>query len=185
MTNMTLRAEKTTRNKDDLRVMIAGTLFCIFMILLQPLVFRTYDYFFAKRPFISATVELVYVSDLEFPMVLYDADATQAVNGTWIASIYTFNNNGDEIRQTSRRGFGNYTSKLDDPKLWSWSAFFDNETDSDIPDVPEEAFIVCVRYSVETNDSGVGDESPKYCSSLYDPNHPTLEIEDIIEEENL
>lgn len=185
MTNMSIRAEKTSRNKDDLRVMIAGTLFCIFMILVQPLVFRAYDLFYAERPFISATVEVVYVSDEVDPMIKYDADATQPASGTWIASIYLVTANGETIRQYSRRGTGNYTDIEDEPRLWSWNAFFDNEQDFEAPPVPKETFKVCVRYSVAANDSGITDESPYYCSEPYDPRNPKVELEELIEEDKL
>lgn len=92
-----VRAEKTGTIKDDLRVMIAGILFFIFLILIQPF------------------------------------------------------------------------------------AFFDNEQNVDSPDVPEQPFHICVRYDVEARDSGVNDISEKFCSEVFDPANPYLEIPDLNE----
>lgn len=175
-----LRVEKSgNRNKDDVRVMIAGTLFCIFMILMQPFAFKTYDYFWADRPFVNATVEIIGVEGSDIPLIKYDADATQNVSGKWIASIHQ--ENGERV--TSRRGDGSYNSREDEPKLWTWAAFFDNEQDVSTPDVPDIPFFVCVRYDVEASDSGVDDQGPKFCSEVYDPANPYYELDEILETE--
>lgn len=172
-----LRVEKTTRNKDDLRVMIAGTLFCIFMILMQPFAFRAYDFFWADRPFVSATIQIIRVEGSDVPVIKYDADATQNVTGTWIASIHEAN--GDRI--TSRRGPGSYNSLEDEPKIWTWAAFFDNEQDVSTPDVPTKPFFICVRYDVKARDSEVDDQSDEFCSDVYNPVDPFYELNDLLE----
>lgn len=181
MTNSipTLRAEKTSRNQDDLRVMISGSLFCIFLILVQPLAFKAYDYLLAERPFVSATVELVHVEGRTQPMIRYDADATQDVEGIWIATIYS-QAEGEYVRVATRRGDGAYNTQQDEPVLWSWAAWFDNERDGATPQVPRSKFMVCVRYVVEASDSHVHDDTPKFCSDLYDPLNPgnTLALTD-------
>lgn len=171
------RVEKTTRNKDDLRVMIAGTLFCIFMILMQPVAFRVYDYIWADRPFVSATVEIIGVEGSDIPVIKYDADATQNVTGTWIASIHEAG--GDRI--TSRRGPGSYNALEDDPKIWTWAAFFDNEQDTNTPVVPTFPFFICVRYDVDARDSGVNDQTEKFCSDVYNPSNPFYKLNDLLE----
>jgi hypothetical protein len=175
--SFSLRAEKTGTFKDDLRVMIAGTLFCIFMIFMQPFIFKVYDYYWADRPFVTATVQVVGVSGSDIPLIKYDADATQNVTGKWIASIHY----EDGSRITSRRGDGSYHSRTDDPKLWTWAAFFDNEQNIDSPEVPNRPFKVCVRYDVEARDSGVDDQTEKFCSDVFDPANPYLEIPELNE----
>ncbi len=172
-----LRAEKTTKNRDDFRVMITGIVFCILILMVESAFAKFHDAFLAERPFVKATVELFYVEDNLPPLILYDADANEAVHGTWIASIYL----ADGTRLSSRRGEGNYTNKEDDPKFWSWSAWFDNEQ-SDPPLVPDKPFYICVRYVVYTNDSGVDDSSPKFCSEVYDANNPINYIEYMLNE---
>ncbi|ANJ20877.1 hypothetical protein RDp07_gp66 [Roseobacter phage RD-1410Ws-07] len=146
---------------------------------MQPFVFRVYDYFWADRPFITATVEIVHVEGSDIPMINYDADATQLVSGTWIASIYEVHD-GEATRITSRRGPGSYHNRMDEPRLWTWAAFFDNEQDVSTPDVPNDVFMVCVRYDVEASDSGVSDQTPKFCSRPYDPNDPFLVLEELL-----
>jgi len=168
----TVRADKTTRNADDLRVMMAGTMFLIFLILMQPLAMKFYDEFIAERPFVSATVQVLAVENSPVPVILYDADATQPVTGQWVASIHSYRN-GVAERITSRRGNGTYHDREDSPRVWSWAAFFDNEQDSSTPEVPTEPFKVCVSYSVNTRDSGIGDETPEFCSVVFDPTDPT------------
>lgn len=174
-----LRAEKSgNRNRDDFRVLMAGSIFCILLIMMQSLYGRIYDSFFADRPFVSATVEIIYVDDQLPPLIKYDADALQPVKGTWIASVY----DKDGTRLNTRRGSGNYSDIEDEPKFWSWTAWFDNEA-SDPPAVPDHPFFVCVRYDVTANDSGVDDSTEKFCSPVYDPNNPHPQLTEIIEEE--
>lgn len=173
----TVRAEKKGKNQDDLRVMLAGTMFLIFLILVQPIVLKVYDTFFAERPFIEATVKVLAVKGSDTPVILYDADAKQAVNGQWIASIHSLEN-GNFQRITSRRGEGSYNSLSDPPRVWSWSAFFDNEQDVTTPEVPKVPFKVCVRYDVEAKDSGIGDETEEFCSVVYDPYDPSHQFYD-------
>lgn len=165
-----MRAEKTTRNKDDLRVIIAGTLFCIFMIMMQKPIYWMYDSVYAERPMISATVEVKAIAGRERPMIAYDADARQNVRGTWVASVYEAE--GDQARLFSRRGDGNYDSQTisDEPQLWTWGSFFDNENaDYVIPPVPDRPFIVCVRYDVLAVDSNFNETTNNYCSEPFDP----------------
>lgn len=168
-----LRAEKTTKNRDDLRVMIAGTLFCIFLIVVQPFVFRIHDHFIAERPFVSALVQVYYIEGRNRPMILYDADATQSVKGEWRATLHSKKESGARI--ATRRGIGSYTNLEDVGKLWTWGAWFENDSELGPPSVPNEIFKACVHYEVETQDSGTYDESEEpFCSDWYDPNNPTL-----------
>lgn len=183
MTNLSktvpqLRVEKTTKNRDDLRVMMAGAIFLVLLIGAQTLYARVYDAFFADRPFISATVEIIHVAEDLPPLIKYDADPNQDVSGVWIASIYS----SDDIRLGSRRGTGNYIVRDDEPKLWAWSAWFDNE-ESDPPAVPDEPFYVCVRYVITANDSGVEDSTDPYCSNVYDQKDPLNTIIDYVAED--
>lgn len=165
-----LRAEKTTRNRDDLRVMIAGTLFCIFLIIVQPFVFKIYDDWYAERPFVRAIVQVYYVEGRNFPMIFYDVDATQPVDGKWRATLHT----AEGSRITTRRGDGSYNDKEDIGKLWTWEAWFETDSESGPPALPDESFFACVSYIVEARDSGSQDETPEpYCSNLYDPTNPT------------
>lgn len=173
------RAEKSgNKNKDDLRVMIAGVLFCILMLFGYEGYQKIHDEFFAPRPFITATVELVHMDKNLPPLIKYDADPVQNVSGTWIASVYT----ADGVRLSSRRGHGNYTAGEDDPKFWAWTAWFDNEQ-SDPPVVPDEPFYVCVRYQVKATDSGVDDGTELFCSNVYDRNNPLNKITKFLEKE--
>lgn len=166
-----MRAEKTTKNRDDLRVMIAGVLVCIFMLLIQKPVFWLYDHFYAERPFMTATVEIVAVPGRARPMIRYDADAYQHVRGIWIASAHA-TSSGEDERLFTRRGEGNYVGNNvdDEPKLWTWSAFFDNEKDDWVmPEVPTEPFRICVRYDAATVDSNYQFNTEDHCSEPFDP----------------
>lgn len=172
---MNVRAEKTTKNQDDFRVMIAGVVFCIFLILAQPFGLKVYDTYIAGRPFITATLEVKYVIGRDEPMVMYDADAVKAVNGIWTASIYIMHEN-EWVRYASRRGEGSYSSIEDEPRLWTWSAFFDNGQDK-APLVPSEIFRLCVNYDVTTNSTEVNDQTLEYCSPPYNPANPNAYLE--------
>lgn len=177
----TIRAEKSgNKNKDDLRVMLAGVMLCVLLIFGQTAYQRFYDAFIAERPFIAAdTLEIVYVGEGLEPLIRYDADPNQNVSGTWIASVFS----EDGTRLASRRGQGNYTYNPDDvAKFWSWSAWFDNE-ESDPPAMPTKPFYICVRYVVEANDSGVDDSTERFCSNVYDPENPGTTIAEYIEDE--
>jgi hypothetical protein len=160
------RAEKTTQNKDDNRVLLAGSVIAIFLMMFVPKIAIIYDNFWATRPFITATVEVKMVEGEDRPMILYDADATQYADATWIASI----RGADEKQMFTIRGQGSYSPELDKPRLWKWSAWFDNESGNAPPVVPEVPFKVCVRYVSIARDSGVSDESPVTCSELFFPN---------------
>lgn len=174
-----LRVEKSgNKNKDDLRVMIAGVVLCILFLFGQTAYQKLHDEFFAPRPFITATVEIVHVAEGLPPLIKYDADPNQNVTGTWVASLY------DEggTRLSTRRGLGNYNVAEDEPKFWAWSAWFDNEQ-SDPPAIPDHPFYVCVRYQVEATDSGVDDSTAKFCSNVYDPDNPLNLITEILDSE--
>lgn len=173
-----MRAEKTTKNRDDLKVMIVGSFICILLIMMQTMYAKIYDVVFAPRPFVSATVELVYVEENLPPLIKYDADANQDVSGLWIASIYK----ADGTRLNSRRGKGNYNTLTDEPKFWSWEAWFDNEQSAP-PAVPNEPFYVCVRYDLVAKDSGVGDNTEKFCSNIYNPNIPHPKLSEVIKKD--
>lgn len=160
----TLRAEKTTRNKDDFRVLMAGTMFAILLMTVGPTISKLWDLGISTRPYVSATLQIVPHEGE--PQILYDADANQEVDGTWVASMV--DDRGAQL--VTRRGEGSYSEKIDDPRLWTWFAFFDNDRGLNSPGVPNVPFKVCVRYIVAARDSGITDESPEYCSQLFDPN---------------
>ena len=163
--NKLFRAEKTTRHRDDLKVMMIGSMIGILIFLGLPFTGQIYDQFWADRPFVTATVEIVQTADYERPMILYDADATQPTTAIWIGTIRDEYGN----RLVTRHGSGNYSTKEDTPRLWTWAAFFDNETGVTPPVVPDGPFSVCLRYISKANDTGVGDETPEICSSTFFP----------------
>lgn len=165
---MNVRAEKTTKNQDDLRVMVAGTVFCIFLILAQPFGLKLYDTYVAPRPFITATLEVVYVVGRTEPMVRYDADAIKPVNGFWTATVYLYHDN-EWVLFGSRIGEGTYSNVEDEPKLWTWAAFFGKGKDTP-PDIPNELFRICINYDVTTNTTEVNDQTLEFCSEPFDPN---------------
>lgn len=158
------------RDSQDFKVLMIGIGICIMMILTEPLFHKIWDRHFVSRPFITATVEVGLVPGRNQLMILYDADANQEVDGTWIASIHGL---GQEQLAT-RRGDGSYNSKADDARFWTWDAFFHNKYNTRIPEVPYEPFRVCVRYVVTARDSGEKDESPQYCSPVFDPEKPAF-----------
>lgn len=167
--NKFFRAEKTGKPNDDRKVLLAGGLMAIIILLAYPLVDEMFDKYLAPRPFVEALVKVKRVQGKAEPFILYDADATQNVKGTWIASVYTVDPNGTKTRVGSRRGDGAYTDREDKPKLWSWEAFFDNEQGYAAPNIPTEPFQVCVRYDVYTSDSNTHDRSPNFCSETFIP----------------
>lgn len=159
------RAEKTTRNRDDFKVMMVGTMVAILMMLLVPTIKGLYDSHLAERPFIRATVEIIQTDDYERPMLLYDADAIKSVEGIWVAII----RDAKGQRLETRRGDGSYGPQEDNPRLWTWAAFFDDESGGDSPTVPNQPFMVCLRYTSQTIDTGIVDESPEICSKVFYP----------------
>jgi len=169
------RAEKTTRNRDDFKVMVVGVMIGIIILLGVPIGNGLYDQTLAARPFVTATVEVVKTPDYENPMLLYDADAKQHVQATWIAIIRDANGS----RLETRRGTGDYVVREDNPRLWTWEAFFDNESGGASPRVPEQPFMVCLRYTSRTVDSDTTDETPEVCSKIF---YPELGEVQIIEE---
>lgn len=169
------RAKKTTQNHDDFKVLMVGAVLTIILMLTIPVFSKFYDYNFADRPFVVATVEVVKVAEYEKPMILYDADAIRLVDATWTAIV----RDAKMQRLSSRQGEGVYTDAVDNPRLWTWDAFFDNGSGSPAPLVPDQPFHVCVRYSSVTRISQVEDESPEVCSKLFDPNLGQIEIIDL------
>lgn len=163
----TIRAPKTTRNQDDFRVLMAGTLFAIFLMVGTPTFMKLWDTFVSPRPFVSATLEIAE-DETGTPFILYDADATQPVDGVWIASL----EGEDGEQMITRRGNGSYSEKEDLPRPWTWFAFFDNEKGLNSPGLPNVKFRVCVRYIVTARDSGIHDETPTYCSPFYTDHLP-------------
>lgn len=161
------RADKTTPNRDDFRVLMVGTMIAIFMMLIIPVVAQVYDTTIAGRPFVTATVEIIQTDDYQNPMLLYDADAKQPTDATWIAMIR------DEkgYRLDTRRGHGSYEVEDDNPRLWTWEAFFETENGIARPPVPKKPFQVCVRYVSVARDSGVLDHTPESCSKIFYPEH--------------
>lgn len=168
------RAEKTTKNQDDFKVLIVGLLFGIFILLVWPLSTRLWDSLFTERPFIRATVEIFQKLDYDRPMILYDADAIKTVEATWTASIV--DEKGQRLE--TRRGLNDYVPSEDKPKFWTWEAWFDNGSGAPSPDVPDKPFKVCVSYVAVIIDTKVSDESPETCSSLFNPKKSLSEIVD-------
>ena len=166
------RAERTTQNRDDFKVLIVGLMIGILMLLIFPMVASVGDKYFKERPFIQATVEVIQTDNYERPMLLYDADAVLLVEATWIAII----RDADDNRLATRRGTGNYSTDEDNPRLWTWAAFFDQSDGTEPPLVPVQPFKVCVRYISVTIDTRVSDETPETCSLIFNPEERTTEI---------
>jgi len=167
------RAEKTTRNRDDFKVLILGLLLGIFILLVLPVAQKLYDSQLIGRPFVSATLEVIQTDQYDRPMILYDADAKLLVAATWIATV----RDEQGQRMDTRRGDGNYSPVEDNPRLWTWKAFFDPGDGTPPPVVSDKPFQVCVRYISKTLETEVSDASPEYCSKMF---HPELGvIEDI------
>lgn len=158
------RADKTTRENDDFKVLLSGLLVAIFLMVSISFGKRTYDQFAFSRPFIVATVKVVQQGNAE-PYILYDADANQDVFGYWIASM--IDAKGGQM--VTRHGEGSYTDDVDDPRFWTWFAFFDNKKGLNSPRIPDVSFRVCVRYAVDARYSGIHDDTPNYCSNLFTP----------------
>jgi len=163
--NKIFRAEKTTKNRDDLKVLMVGSMIGILILLVFPVWCEFYDKNFAPRPFVTATVEIIQTDDYERPMLLYDADAIKPVEGIWVAII----RDAKGQRLETRRGDGSYGPQEDNPRLWTWAAFFDDESGGDPPTVPNQPFMVCLRYTSQTIDTGIVDESPEICSKVFYP----------------
>lgn len=163
------RVAKTTQNQDDLKVLLVGLIISIFMLLFFPAIGGMYDKFLAERPFLTATVEIVQTADYDKPMLLYDADPKQHVLATWIAFIRDANG----VRLETRRGDGDYVVREDSPRLWTWEAFFDNESGGASPRVPDQPFMVCLRYTSKTVDTNTVDDTPETCSEIFYPSEGT------------
>lgn len=164
-----LRAEKTSQNHDDFKVLMAGVIVALLLMTLVPMITRGWDLYLAPRPFVQAsTIQLVPDQESNTPGVLYDADANRSVDATWVATIETGDEKDGPLFLVS--GHGSYSVKAEDePKLWTWASWFDNGVGSRIPNVPTKPFVICVRYISVAKGTEVTDESPKYCSKLYDP----------------
>lgn len=163
---LNLRAEKTTRNADDFRVLLAGCVLTILFMLIGPMISQKWDEYGARRPFVQAvTMELIDTPSSTFPVFVYDADATHTpMHAIWVVTVY----GNDGHRLFTRRGEGDYNAYPDNAKQWSWYAFFDNEIGLLAPVFPKEPFKACVRY-IAITESGVKDESPEYCIKVYTP----------------
>lgn len=170
-------ARKHRRDSDDLKVLFIGVCIYIMMTLTGPIILDQWDRYFAHRPFIVASVEVIppsaensdtHVGHENAPRIIYRTFTHQQIDATWIASIFSVN--GDRL--AARRGHGSYPKQPPDNHIWTWDAFFENEYATGAPDVPKQPFRVCVRYIAEARDSGVQDETPIYCSSIYDPFDP-------------
>lgn len=159
------RAEKTTRNRDDFKVLMLGLMFGIILLLTMPLVNRWYDSTFTDRPFIKATLEIIQTDQYDRPMILYDADAVKPVEARWTAII----RDAKGQRLETRHGTGDYTAAEDNPRLWTWKAWFDNGLNTITPTVPNQPFKVCVSYIATTLDTNVQDQGPEVCSVIFNP----------------
>lgn len=163
-----LRVEKTTPNRDDSRVLLIGAIVAVLLMTVTPLIEKGWDKYLTSRPFVVAeTLQIVPVEGEIKPGILYDADARLAVDSSWIATVELPDDTANGPLAL-RHGMGSYSVKEDGPKLWSWDTWMDDGLIA-IPDVPEIPFKVCVRYVSVSKKSGIQDESPKYCSKVYDP----------------
>ena len=163
---MTARSSSRQRkDSDDLKVLFIGVCIYIMMSITGPVLLNMWDRHVAPRPFIYAELELLRLSDDDRVWLDYHTETHQPVDAVWIASIFDENDH----RLYQRRGFGNYPKRPVNQDLWSWDAFFENEYATKAPPVPNVPFRVCVRYLAEARDSGVKDETPVYCSQLFDP----------------
>lgn len=167
------RAEKTTQNRDDFKVLMVGSMVTIIMLLVFPLIGKTYDRLWAERPFITATVEIIQTNLYTNPMILYDADATRPVSATWVAIIRDQNN----FRIATRRGTGSYSIAGDNAKPWTWESFFDDGLGSVPPEVPKYAFKICVKYFAVTTITNIQDETEETCSGLFLPGQKAIELD--------
>jgi len=158
------RIEKDEKNHDDFKVLLFGVMLAILIMIGTPTLMTIWDKFYWNKPFVSATLEIIE-NDAGSIYILYDTDAVEEVDGEWIASI--LGENDEQIN--TRRGEGSYNTKIDNPRPWTWFAFFDNDKGLSSPQIPNVPFKVCVRYIVSTRDSGVVNESPDYCSEIYEP----------------
>jgi hypothetical protein len=159
-----LRVEKSNKNHDDFRVLMAGCVIALLLLVGTPMIYKWFDNLFSDKPFVTAILEVVEKNGKLY--VLYDADATREVDGSWIASIVETETNTQII---TRKGEGSYNANIDEPRLWSWEAFFDNEKGLNEPGVPNVPFQVCVRYVVTSRTTQITDESPIYCSPTFNP----------------
>lgn len=164
-----LRAEKTTQNHDDFKVLLVGCVVALILLTVIPLISRWVDLYLTHRPFVVAqTLELVPVKGSDIPGILYDADASVNVDSTWVASIEVPDETQGPIYLIS--GHASYSIHKDDKaKLWTWQAWFDDGMGVKPPAVPDEPFQVCVRYVSVAKATLVSDETPKKCSPIYDP----------------
>lgn len=156
-----LRVEKVNSNVDDFRVFLAGFTILGLMLVLQGPAMLLFDKYFAERPFLTAFIELRAAENGDV-IVTYDADATQPIDGVWIATVHA----GDGARLDSRRGTGKYSAKIDSPREWSWVAFFSAEDGVPPPAIPTGDFYVCVRYEATARDSGFTHDTGEYCSNV-------------------
>lgn len=164
-----LRAEKTTQNHDDFKVLLVGCVVALILLTVIPMISRGVDLYLTHRPFVVAqTLELVPVEGSDIPGIFYDADASVNVDTTWVASIETSDETEGPLYLIS--GHASYSIHKDDKaKLWTWQAWFDDGMGVKAPTVPDEPFMVCVRYVSVSKTTLVPDETPKKCSPIYDP----------------
>lgn len=164
-----LRAEKTTQNNDDFKVLLVGCVFALVLLTVVPVISRGWDMYMTPRPFVVAsTLELVPIEGSDVPGILYDADAHVNVDATWVATIETRNEYEGPLYLIP--GQGSYSVQREDKaKVWTWKSWFDNGLGATTPEVPKHPFKVCVRYVSLSKETKVVDETPKFCSSLYDP----------------
>jgi len=161
------RTAKTDTVLDEFRVLITGLVLSILILMSERPAIYYWDKLVAEKPFVTATLRIVSdPTGAIQPFFLYDADATQKVESQWIGTI----EGPSGERFATRRGVGSYTDAEDDPKLWTWNAFFDTEDGQEIPEVPTTSFKVCLRYISTARDSGYKDETPLTCSPVYNPN---------------
>lgn len=164
-----LRAEKTTQNHDDFKVLLVGCVVALMLLTVIPLISRGVDLYLTHRPFVVAqTLELVPVEGSDIPGILYDVDASVNVDSTWVASIETGHDEKGPLYLIP--GHASYSiQKNDKAKVWTWQSWFDNGMGVKTPAVPDEPFQVCVRYISVAKATLIPDETPKKCSPIYDP----------------
>lgn len=164
-----LRAEKTTQNHDDFKVLLVGCVITLMILTMIPLISRGVDLYLTHRPFVVAqTLELIPVEESNTPGILYDADASVNVDSTWIVSIEVPDETRGPLYLISGRASYSIHNE-DQAKIWTWQSWFDDGMGVKSPAVPDEPFMVCVRYVSVAKATLVSDETPKKCSPLYDP----------------
>ncbi len=74
--NKIFRAEKTTSNRDDFKVMIVGSVIGILLLLVFPVIERMYDQSWVDHPLVKVTVEATQTEGYQCTMAMYNMNTT-------------------------------------------------------------------------------------------------------------